>query len=668
MQTCTSGVVVNTNATVGAPLAASVYLPVAIGATVVVRLKLNNIAPAGYRAGVLVSTASTLAGANLLGNATLRTYLSTVPNAVRDSRVVAGTTLQAQLGEGSGLPQQLELLSTQAFDEVEIEFSAALSAGLVIDVRYAYGVSSNQGAELTGYLSRFDPATTVLSTKYTSGSCANVANPERAVDNDLTNYASFASLVTVNCDGLLRVKLNGTAPAHYWAGFVIGRTNNLLDAGILTNLVVRSYLGGTEVERAGSGASLLGLSVLPDGRALVSFQATQSFDEVSIERTGLVTALDNLQLYFGVGLAAVAVPLPVYSDFANTTGHFQVENNGVACVNCGITNPEYAANASRNDSAMVQKTVAGITSIGLRLDLNGDGLAGNRAGAVLGRSSMLDASALENITLTTYDAAGQVLESATGSPLLTLAVLPNNRRRISFNTTADFSKVRISFGSALSAFDTNNVFYAFADDTDGSFSIRTPTAPLPVTLTSFGVRRPAGAGPVEVSWATASEQNSAYFVVERMAELGAGFQAVGRVAAAGTSSQPRQYRFLDATAGLGTTLYYRLRQVDIDGSTTISPVAVLAAGAAPTEVSLYPNPVAATAGQVTVGGIAALQPGASISVYSGGGQLLYQQQVSASLTDASLMLPTTKLTAGLYLVVVREASGQLLGSRRLEVQ
>ena len=654
----------------GLPLAASVYVPVVVGSNAVLRLKLSSPAPAGYRAGMLVSTTSSLVGAGLLGSVTLRTYLSTAanPNVARDTRTVSNTLLQAQLLNGGGLPQQLELASTQSFDEVEIEFGAAATVGLVLDVRYAYGVSANLGTQLTGYVSRFNPATTNLADQYVvSGTCANVTVPERAVDNDLDNFASFASLATVNCDGQLRVKLNGTAPGTYRAGFVVGRSNDLLDVSILPNLVLKSYYQGALAEQAGTGFSLLGLSVLPDGRALVSFQATQPFDAVSIERTGLVTLLDNLQVYFGVGVVGTSLPPTVYSRFGSGAGHAQALNDGLACAGCGILNVDAAAGPSLNDKATVQKTVGGLASIGLRLDLNGAGRAGNRAGVVLGESTLLNASTLPYVTLTTYDDNNQLLESATGADLLTLAVLPNNRRRVSFNTTYNFTKVAVTLGSALSALDTNDIFYAFADSTNGLFNIVTPSGPLPVTLTSFGVRRTGGNNPAEIKWTTASEQGSSYFVVERATDPLAGFEAIGRVGAAGTSSLPRQYRLLDATASATATLYYRLRQVDEDGRATLSSVAVLAAGPAATGFSLYPNPVAATAGRVTLRGGAALASGSSLYLYSNAGQLLVSQPL-ASDGEATVTLPSTGLAAGLYHVVIRNASGQPTASQRLVVE
>lgn len=115
--------------------------------------------------------------------------------------------------------------------------------------------------------------------------------------------------------------------------------------------------------------------------------------------------------------------------------------------------------------------------------------------------------------------------------------------------------------------------------------------PLPVTLRAFTA---VAEGPAaRLAWVTASEANSAYFAVERAAEGGA-FTELGRVAGQGTSAVGATYAYLDARAArAGTTVYYRLRQVDADGTASYSPVRVLRFGAA--AVALYPTPAGATA-------------------------------------------------------------------------
>lgn len=668
LNSCTTIIDTNVSASAGGvSISAAVNLPTS-GATRLryQLLSVNGTDLTGYRAGILLSTNSTLVGGNALSSVTIRTYLSTgpTPSVAQQDSTISGTAAGARLLAGKGQPSQFEIVSTKPFDQVEVEFGAVLSTGTTVNVHYAYAVGRNKAAQITGLTSNSSSSTPGQYS--TSGDCADkVANPGNAVDNDQTNYASFSSLASVFCTARLTVGLNGTAPANYKAGFVIGQANNLLDASVLSSLVIRTYKNGV-LQESGSGSSLLGLSVLPDNKSLVTFQATKQFDAVSIERSDAVAALDNLRLYYGVGVASTS-PQQTISSFpaSESSQHAVASSNGTACVGCSVTNPSSAA-GDPNSAATINVGVGVNNWSGLRLDLNGTGQAGNRAGMVLGNNSLLDLAALSRVTLVTYDAAGNVLETANGSSLIKLNVLPDGRQTVSFNTTKDFAKVGIQISGLVNAVSNTSVYYAFSDSSNGSLSIVAPTNPLPVTLTAFSVRRAPGTGIALLTWTTASELNSASFVVERSTNPNTGFVAVGQVAAAGNSTMTRTYALQDAEAAtFTTTAYYRLRQVDQDGSAHFSAVVVLNVGAAPTSLTLYPNPAAAGTSQVTVS--AAVAPGYSINLYSTMGQLLSTRTISSEGLAAPLSVSTTGLAAGIYHVVLRNANGQPVGSQRLLV-
>ena len=144
--------------------------------------------------------------------------------------------------------------------------------------------------------------------------------------------------------------------------------------------------------------------------------------------------------------------------------------------------------------------------------------------------------------------------------------------------------------------------------TTGSFSefvLGSDSEPLPVEMTSFEAT--SRDDRVRLRWETASESNNAGFEIQRSrAEADGGertWTEVGFVeskAEGGTSSEARTYRFTDTDLPYeADTLEYRLRQVDVGGTATLSdPVAVARGG--PTGLRLqetYPNP---TSGRVTV--------------------------------------------------------------------
>lgn len=147
---------------------------------------------------------------------------------------------------------------------------------------------------------------------------------------------------------------------------------------------------------------------------------------------------------------------------------------------------------------------------------------------------------------------------------------------------------------------TSGAFTTFSEFVLASTDPNPNPNPLPVVLTSFTATRQSS-GAVQVGWATASEQHSAYFEVQRSPDGGT-FAAIAKVAANGTTTQAHTYASLDQAAP-ATQLYYRLRQVDTDGTETFSPVVTLGATGAAATLALYPNPahsqltIAAAAGQ-----------------------------------------------------------------------
>ncbi|MBX2982735.1 MAG: hypothetical protein KF843_08685 [Flavobacteriales bacterium] len=109
---------------------------------------------------------------------------------------------------------------------------------------------------------------------------------------------------------------------------------------------------------------------------------------------------------------------------------------------------------------------------------------------------------------------------------------------------------------------------------------------LPVELISLEAtaRKPE----IDVTWTTATEQNSSHFIVERSPDNGT-FTPIGTMAAAGNTQFRRDYHFVDVAPHKGVN-YYRLQQVDLDGTTeqTHTVTAMLNEdGGKPT---IYPNP------------------------------------------------------------------------------
>lgn len=95
---------------------------------------------------------------------------------------------------------------------------------------------------------------------------------------------------------------------------------------------------------------------------------------------------------------------------------------------------------------------------------------------------------------------------------------------------------------------------------------------------------------VQLSWQTATETNNRGFEIERSSDNKA-FAKVGFVPGRGTTTEKSSYSYVDKDAQEGT-LYYRLKQVDFDGTSAYSGTVEINYSV-PVEFSLsqnYPNP------------------------------------------------------------------------------
>jgi hypothetical protein len=114
--------------------------------------------------------------------------------------------------------------------------------------------------------------------------------------------------------------------------------------------------------------------------------------------------------------------------------------------------------------------------------------------------------------------------------------------------------------------------------------------PLPAMVTDFSGYKYQGTH--RLTWQTTSEYNNAYFSIEYSTD-GQEFAELGRVgtqALDGNSQEALSYLYTHTTPRMGHN-YYRLRQTDIDGKSSMEARVVdLIQTATGATVSLYPNP------------------------------------------------------------------------------
>lgn len=115
--------------------------------------------------------------------------------------------------------------------------------------------------------------------------------------------------------------------------------------------------------------------------------------------------------------------------------------------------------------------------------------------------------------------------------------------------------------------------------------------PVPVELASFNAE--VSENVITLKWETATETNNFGFDIERSND-NISFEKIGSIKGKGTTSESQQYSFKDAgiTSGKGK-MYYRLKQLDMDGTFSYTDAIEVEFSIIPVEFSLsqnYPNP------------------------------------------------------------------------------
>ncbi|MBO7652976.1 MAG: T9SS type A sorting domain-containing protein, partial [Bacteroidales bacterium] len=171
---------------------------------------------------------------------------------------------------------------------------------------------------------------------------------------------------------------------------------------------------------------------------------------------------------------------------------------------------------------------------------------------------------------------------------------------------------------------------------------------LPIELVSFTAQCDGRSSLVE--WTTATEKNNDYFSLERSDDA-INFTEIARVAGAGNSIEPIDYSYTDYGIHAGDN-YYRLVQVDYDGTRTVSEIVVancIEPEVGEPDVQAYPNPFSS---DLTVVLDNFGNRAATIEVYDMLGKLFYTNKVAAPQNSYETVLNLSNLPPAAYTVRV----------------
>lgn len=176
------------------------------------------------------------------------------------------------------------------------------------------------------------------------------------------------------------------------------------------------------------------------------------------------------------------------------------------------------------------------------------------------------------------------------------------------------------------------------------------TDPLPVVLTEFVAWNAGNVN--ELEWTTSSEINNDYFVIERASE-GGEFVPIGNVDGHGSTSQANTYYFTDEDPY--KVSYYRLRQVDYNGTFEYSPVRIVTIGES---TSLEIVSCASGNGMIDVGIMATEGSTVQTQITDVSGRVVYNS--ATVIHDQPTHFVTSQLTSGIYFIEVTDGRERIV--------
>ncbi|MCX6190194.1 MAG: T9SS type A sorting domain-containing protein, partial [Bacteroidetes bacterium] len=194
---------------------------------------------------------------------------------------------------------------------------------------------------------------------------------------------------------------------------------------------------------------------------------------------------------------------------------------------------------------------------------------------------------------------------------------------------------------------TSNTISTWSPFTFGSPS---GFAPLPVKLISFTAK--AIEKDAILNWSTATERNNDHFELERSND-GVIFTKIGEVNGAGNSTSIVKYAFTDARVAdmSSQNVYYRLKQVDFDGSFEYSNLAIVtfAKQGVVSISNVQPNPFA---GNLVVNYNLPDQGNVTIRIIDAQGRIVASNEVNANKGSNTAAFNTTDYAKGIYFISI----------------
>ena len=214
----------------------------------------------------------------------------------------------------------------------------------------------------------------------------------------------------------------------------------------------------------------------------------------------------------------------------------------------------------------------------------------------------------------------------------------------------------------VAATDVGKVYAMYVDNFDISgqtfdltWTFSTPgmldCTVLPVELVDFEAKVVDEV--IELSWITQTESNSSHFTLEHSVDA-TDFKPIGSLSAAGNSFGTIDYSFDDPDPNNGVN-YYRLKQVDLDGTFTYTDIVPIEFKKSLATLVPRPNPASSSI-QIDLPESSA--GSCMATIYDTGGRIVRSVSIPAWIGPSFVNIPLNDLEVGSYMI-------QLIGNDQM---
>lgn len=488
-----------------------------------------------------------------------------------------------------------------------------------------------------------------------------------SMTTDNLEVASFSSGGNSDTGNDFGYELN-TAGLNIISGTVFSDENqnqsqNGSESGV-ANATIRLYDDADCDGQIDAGESILATTT-SNGNGEYSFNSTfgitveqrisQSSDDADESTLSLTSSdLDIAQSAVALRFTQLEIPQgatisSAYIEFtaeANKSGSYSVTIEGVDVDNASTFS------ASQNLGALARttqnETMSGSSSWTLDETYNSPSLV-SIVQEIVNRSGWASNNAMAFIINTgSGDRDAYSYDNDAGkAPRLIVEYTPSNKCYISEVVTSSIAQ-----GGSLTTASIQTASFTSSGNTDSGNDFGVYYAPLPVELVSF--TGSAQNGQVELEWLTANEINNDRFEIEWSRE-GQEFSMIGTVNGNGNDPDGESYEYVHNTPS--TVNFYRLKQVDFDGTFAYSDVVKVEVEKSSQDVqlSVYPNPFNT---ELNVSFNSETDQVITINLLSSDGRTVYSEERQVFEGEQNVLLQVdNSLEPGSYLLQVQTTSG-----------